>query len=181
MKKVSFIDSRIGKYILKFMGAVMESRFRYRFFPPTRILEGAKILPNQTVLELGCGTGFFTTKIPDLIGDKGQLISMDILPMSVEAVTKKVQIANFKNVRVVQGSALDTKLDNKSIDTILLFGVIPAPMLSLDKLLPEMHRILKSGGIMSVWPSSWMLKPIVRSGLFEFVGKKNGVLSFKKI
>jgi len=79
---------------------------------------------------------------------------MDILAASVETVSRKVQDANLKNVRVVKGDALDTKLDSESMDTVLLFGVLPAPMLPLDRLLPEMHRLLKPGGMMAVWPPS---------------------------
>ena len=67
----------------------------------------------------------------------------------------KVQAANLKNVRVLKRDALNTKLDDESMDAVLLFGVIPAPMLPLDRLLPEMYRILKPGGVLAVWPPSW--------------------------
>ncbi|HEX2997925.1 MAG TPA: methyltransferase domain-containing protein, partial [Anaerolineales bacterium] len=72
--------------------------------------------------------------------------SMDMLALSVEAVTMKVKAADLKNVRVVQGDALDTRLEKESLEAIILFGVIPAPMLPMEKLLTEMHRILKPGG-----------------------------------
>jgi demethylmenaquinone methyltransferase/2-methoxy-6-polyprenyl-1,4-benzoquinol methylase len=58
---------------------------------------------------------------------------------------------------------------------VLIFGVIPAPMLPMQQLLPEMHRILKPGGAMAVWPPSWVHRSIVQSGLFRFSGKRNGV------
>jgi ubiquinone/menaquinone biosynthesis C-methylase UbiE len=105
---------------------------------------------------------------------------MDILTASVETVSKKVQAADLENARVIKGDALNTKLDDESMDTVLLFGVIPAPMLPLDRLLPEMHRILKPGGIMAVWPSSWVTQFISQSGLFTFVSKRNGVSNFKR-
>ncbi len=44
-----------------------------------------------------------------LIGDQGSLVAMDVLPASVEAVAGKVRAANLKNVRVMQGDALNTK------------------------------------------------------------------------
>jgi demethylmenaquinone methyltransferase/2-methoxy-6-polyprenyl-1,4-benzoquinol methylase len=176
----AFSYSKIGHFFIRVMAAVMESRFRYRFFGPKQILAGADIHPGQSVLELGCGTGFFTVTAAKMIGDQGSLISMDMLPESVETVSRKVQAANLKNVRVVKGDAMKTKLEDESLDAVLLFGVLPAPMLPLDQLLPEMHRILKPGGMMALWPSSWVRQSIPRSGLFTFACKRNGVINFRR-
>jgi ubiquinone/menaquinone biosynthesis C-methylase UbiE len=87
----AFANSKIGQLFIRVIAPLMESRFRYRYFGPVRVLQGADIHPGQTVLELGCGTGFFTTTIAQLIGNQGFLVAMDILPASVETVIKKVQ------------------------------------------------------------------------------------------
>jgi demethylmenaquinone methyltransferase/2-methoxy-6-polyprenyl-1,4-benzoquinol methylase len=180
MNTETFANTKIGQVFIRIMAAIMESRFRYRFFGPTRILQGADIRPGQTVLEVGCGTGFFTLPAAQLLGDQGSLVAMDMLPMSVEAVTKKVQTANLKNVRVVKGDALNTQLAAESLDAVLIFGVIPAPMLPMDRLLSEMQRILKPGGTMAVWPPSWVHQTIVQSGLFAFTSKRNAVYNYKR-
>ena len=161
----------------------MESRFRYRFFNPTSILQGVYKLHGQSVLEVGCGTGFFTLPAARLIGDRGFLTAMDVLSESVELVSKKVQEANLKNVRVIQGDALNTSLKSESMNTVLLFGVVPAPMLPLNRLLPEMHRVLTSEGILAVWPPVplWLPHSIIQSGLFACITKQNGVYNFKRM
>jgi ubiquinone/menaquinone biosynthesis C-methylase UbiE len=180
MNTKTLTNTRIGQIFMRVMAAVMESRVRYRFFGPAHILQGSDIQPGQSVLEIGCGTGFFTLPAARLLGDQGSLVAMDVLPMSVDAVTKKVQAANLNNVRVVQGNALNTQLAVESVDTVLIFGVIPAPMLPLDQLLSEMHRILKPGGTMSVWPTSWVHQTIVQSGLFTLSSKRHGVSNYKR-
>jgi ubiquinone/menaquinone biosynthesis C-methylase UbiE len=177
----AFAHTKIGQVFIRIMAVIMESRFRYRFFGPLRILQGADIHPGQTVLEVGCGTGFFTLSAARLLGEQGSLVAMDVLPMSIEAVTKKAQTANLKNVRVIQGDALNTQLAAESLDVVLIFGVIPAPMLPMERLLSEMQRILKPGGIMAVWPSSWVHRTIVQSGLFTLSSKRNGVSNYKRI
>jgi ubiquinone/menaquinone biosynthesis C-methylase UbiE len=174
--------SRIGKPFIKALSAGMESRFRYRFFSPTHILSGADLQPGQVVLEVGCGTGYFTIPAAKLIGDQGYLVAIDVLPESTEAVSKKVQVANLENVRVVLANAMDTHLDAGSFDKALLFGVIPAPMLPLSRLLPEMHRVLKANGSLAVWPPIpfWLPRSILQYGLFAFSYKRNGVHNFRR-
>ena len=178
MNTEAFANTRIGQAFIRILAAIMESRFRYRFFGPMKILQGAEIRPGQKVLEVGCGTGFFTITAARLIGDHGYLVAMDVLPTSIETVSKKVKNANLKNVRVVKGDAMNTMLDSESMDAVLLFGVIPAPMLPLNRLLPEVQRILKPGGTMAVWPQSRIHMSIVRSGLFTYASKQKGVYNF---
>ncbi len=180
MNTETFANTRLGQIFVRIIAAIMESRFRYRFFGPMRILQGADIQPGQVVLEIGCGTGFFTLHLARLLGDQGSLVAMDVLPMSVEAVGKKVQEASLKNVRVVRGDALNTRLAAESMDAVLIFGVIPAPMLPMEQLLSEMHRILKPDGTLLVWPPSWVHKTIAQSGLFTLGSKRHGVSNYKR-
>ncbi|NNF97117.1 MAG: class I SAM-dependent methyltransferase [Halobacteria archaeon] len=178
-------NTKIGKLIVKAAGAAMESRLRYRFSGPMKILRGADIQPGQNVLEVGCGTGFHTVSAAQLIGDQGCLVAMDVLSDYVEQTSKKVQAAALKNVHVVKGDALDTGLDAESINTVLLFSVIPSPTAPLNRLLPEMHRVLKPEGTLAVWlfpPKVHFSVPksILQSGLFTYISKQNGVLNYRR-
>jgi len=171
-----------GKIFIRLMAFIMESRFRYKFFGSKRILEGAGILAGMKVLEVGCGTGFFTIAAGRMLGDNGSLIAIDMLPISVETVAKKVQEAKLSNVvQVIKGDALDTKLERESFDEVIIFGVIPAPMLPMEKLLKEMHRILHPGGVLAVWPPSWVHLAIAQSGYFKYMNRQNGVSNYQRI
>jgi ubiquinone/menaquinone biosynthesis C-methylase UbiE len=184
VKTPAIFRSPLGNLLVRVLGAAMESRFRYRFFGPENILNGADNLVGRSVLEAGCGTGYFTIPAARLIGDSGSLVAMDILPASVGLVTQKVLTANLKNVRVIEGDALSTGLDVASFDTVLLFGVIPSPMLPLNKLLPEIHRILRTSGNLAVWPPippGWFPKSVTESGLFAFSCERNGVHNFARV
>jgi ubiquinone/menaquinone biosynthesis C-methylase UbiE len=180
MQTETIARSLMGRFFIKVLAAGMESRFRYRFFNPVKILQGARLLPGKLVLEVGCGTGYFTLPAARLIGEQGCLVAMDVLPESIGLVTSKVQDAGLNNVRVIKGNALQTDLDAQSFHTVLLFGVIPSPMLSLKLLLPEMYRILKPEGTLAVWPPipGWLPQSILRLGLFTYSGKCNGVHNF---
>ncbi len=176
-------NSKILNLLFKPAGVMMESRLRHWLMNPMKTLRGAGIQPGQTVLEVGCGTGFFTMPAAQLIGDQGCLVAMDVLSKYTEHVSKKVQAADLKNVRVVKRDALDTGLDAASIYTVLLFGVIPFPSLPLNRLLPEMHRVIKPEGSLAVWlfpVSGRVPKSILQSGLFTYVSKRNGVYNYRR-
>jgi demethylmenaquinone methyltransferase/2-methoxy-6-polyprenyl-1,4-benzoquinol methylase len=176
-------NSKILNLLFKPAGMMMESRLRQWLMNPVKTLQGAGIEPGQTVLEVGCGTGFFTIPAAKLIGDQGCLVAMDALSDYTKRVSKKVQSSGLKNVRVVKGDALDTGLDAASIDKVLLFGVLPWPAMPLNRLLPEMHRVLRPDGTLAVWLfpiSYWIPKSILQSGLFTYISKQNRVYNYRK-
>ncbi|MCP4382803.1 MAG: class I SAM-dependent methyltransferase [Hyphomicrobiales bacterium] len=176
-------QSRFLNILFKPAGWLMESRLRHWLMPPRKTLSGAGVGPGQTVLEVGSGTGFFTLPAAEMIGETGRLIGIDPLSDYVDRVQNKVREAGLNNVTVLKRDALDTKLVAASVDVVLLFGVLPYPTLPLDKLLPEMHRVLKAGGTLAVWmfPVSFGVpEAISRSGLFARLGKKNSVYTFRR-
>lgn len=176
-------NSRFMNFLFKPSGIVMESRLRRWLFDPEKTLHGAGIRPGQNILEVGCGTGFFTLPAAKMIGDGGHLIAMDPLSGFVDRVREKIQKAGLNNVEVIKRDALNTGLETASIDMVLLFGVVPFPTLPLDKLLPEMHRVLKTDGILAVWlfpASAGVPGSIIRSNLFSSLDKKNGVYTYRR-
>ncbi len=161
----------------------MESKLRNLLWDPVKMLHGADVQPGQMVLEVGSGTGFFTIPAARLIGEQGCLIAMDPLSAYADRVGEKVKAAGLRNTRVVRRDALDTKLDAETMDRVLLFGVLPFPSLPLNRLLPEMHRILKPEGTLAVWLfpiSGWVPGSILRSGLFTYLNKRNGVYNYRR-
>ena len=185
MKSEDLGDSKLLNMLFRPAGAMMGSKVRQRLSDPVKTLQGAGVGPGQTVLEVGCGTGFFTIPATRLIGDQGRLIAMDLSAGFLEQLSRKVQLTGLENVRIVKRDALATGLDTASIDRALLFGVIPFPLLPLNRLLPEMHRILKPEGTLAVWlfpplVHAWVPKAILRSGLFTSEGKDSGVHNYQR-
>ncbi|MCP4316047.1 MAG: class I SAM-dependent methyltransferase [Hyphomicrobiales bacterium] len=176
-------QSRIMNCLARAGGATMESRLRHWLFDPNRTLRGAGIRAGQTVLEVGCGTGFFTLPAAGMLGENGHLIAMDPLSDFVDRVRAKVQEAGLNNVEIMRRDALKTGLEATSVDLVLLFGVVPFPTLPLNRLLPEMHRVLKADGTLAVWlfpAPAGVPTAIVRSGLFAELGKSNGVYTYRR-
>ena len=179
-------NSKVVNLLFKPAGIIMGSRLRERLMYPTKTLEIANVQPAQAVLEIGCGTGFFTIPAARIIGDDGWLIALDASSGFLEEVSRKVGDAELNNVVILKRDALNTKLDSEIVDKVLLFGVLPFPLLPLDKLLPEVHRLLKPDGTMSVWlfpplVHSWVPRTIVKSGLFSIQDERSSVYNFRRL
>ena len=177
-----FTGSRFYRVMAPIMARVLDSPLRGRLNDPDRILVGAGVRPGLQVLEIGCGTGYFTMPAARRIGATGHLCSTDISPQAIEFVGKKVAASGLQNVSLGIADAKATGLPDAAYDVVLLFGVVPAPMLPLSLLLPEMRRVLKPEGVLAVWPSIpvWMRSAFTKGGLFAFEGKVNGVMRFSK-
>ena len=181
-KRGSFFDSRAARLLFRLMARVMESPLRYRFFDPVRTLKGSGIRSGQEVLEIGCGTGFFTIPAAELVGDEGRVYAMDPHPLAIEHVTRRIQDAGLTNVRLIRADATEAGLASGCIDLVLLFGVIPAPVIPLDRLLHEIHRLLRAEGVLAVWTAIpwWSPASLTRRGLFVRIGEKRGVHCFRR-
>jgi demethylmenaquinone methyltransferase/2-methoxy-6-polyprenyl-1,4-benzoquinol methylase len=164
------------------MAEVMESPWRYRLNDPVKALRAAGVQPEQQVLEVGCGTGFFTLPAAELVGSKGCVHAIDVYSPAVKWVEEKAKNAGLTNVKVTPVDACETGLPGDSFDLILLFGILPSPTLPLNRLVPEMHRLLKPKGTLAVWTAIpfWSPKSLARGGFFSYVGRKDGVHRFEK-
>ena len=153
------------------------------FLNPYKLLNAAGLKPGQKVLEVGCGPGFFTIPAAKIVGDKGKVYALDVNPVAVETVRRKIMENNLKNVKIMLADASETGLPDESIDVAFLFGVIHA-LKDVDAVMREMHRILKVKGILSVQKSWWsekrLLDAVTKNNLFSFKEKNSRVFKFEK-
>ena len=108
--RVSFGDSPTAHFLFRLIAPVMGSPLRHRLFDPVRTLKGARIQLGQEVLEVGCGTGFFTVPAAELVSDEGRVYAIDPHPLAIEQVARKVWDAGLTNVRPIKADATEAGL-----------------------------------------------------------------------
>lgn len=184
MKADELGRSRLLNLLFKPAGWAMESRPRGWFWNPDAMLRAAGLRAGETVLEVGAGTGFFTLDAARLLGEDGRLIAVEPLADYARRLRDRARIAGYGNVEVLRRDALETGLADGSVDLALLFGVLPFPTLPLNRLLPEMHRVLRQDGRIALWMfpvDGWTPGAIARSGLFRPTGKRDGIFTYRRV
>lgn len=99
--------------------------------------------PDWTLLELGCGTG--TTALIHAPFVK-QIHAIDISGKMVEIAQEKAKAASVSNVCIERATLGDIQTRALEYDAALALNVLHL-LEDLDRVLAEVHRLLKPGGI----------------------------------
>jgi ubiquinone/menaquinone biosynthesis C-methylase UbiE len=98
----------------------LESPWRKSILPADIILKQIGINPGDKVIDFGCGSGYFTFPILDLVGESGQVIAVDVSQSMLDELLKKIGVK--KNLTLIKSNNLD-QISIK-VDYILLITVL---------------------------------------------------------
>jgi ubiquinone/menaquinone biosynthesis C-methylase UbiE len=135
-----------------FIGRFLDSDYRRKLQPPDQIIKGSGIQPGMHVLEIGCGSGAYTTFVSRVVGPEGQVEALDIQAAmldQLEIKLNKPEFSNIKNIRTHLASAYQLPFEKNSLDLVYLITVL-AEIPDQQKALLEIKRVLKPGGILAV-------------------------------
>src|SRR5260370_6439324 len=90
---------------------------------PALLMEALKIQPGDAVADIGAGTGYYTRRLAQKVGEKGLVYAEDIQPEMLDLLTNQMARLNLRNVKPVLGSVSDPKLPPASVDLILMVDV----------------------------------------------------------
>jgi demethylmenaquinone methyltransferase/2-methoxy-6-polyprenyl-1,4-benzoquinol methylase len=137
------------------------------FRDPYKALKAAGLEPGQKVLEVGCGPGHFTIPAAEIVGDKGSVLALDVNPLAVAHVQRKIEAQHATNAKTLLANAAQTDLPDQSFDLIFIFGFV-RPIGGTEAIWAEMHRLLKSDGTLAVegrlQPPEEIFRPAKRQG-----------------
>jgi ubiquinone/menaquinone biosynthesis C-methylase UbiE len=111
---------------------------------PRKILE-PYISEGMTVLDLGCGPGYFTAELARMVGEKGKIIAADLQQKMLDKMAGKIRVTGMEK-RVEEHLCLSDRIGIKiMLDFVLAFWMVhevPDP----QKMFEELRFLLNQGG-----------------------------------
>jgi len=144
------------------------------------ILKEVSIKSGFHVLDFGCGPGSYIMPLAELVGKSGKIYALDIHPLAIQSIQTLAFRKRLENVQTVL-SDRKTGLPPNSLDAVLLYDTLHH-LDELDRVLAELHRVLKTKGILSVsdhhLKQDEIISRVTNKGLFKLSAKCKRTYSF---
>ena len=116
---------------------------------PQEMLEQLNLKDGLVVCDLGSGDGYHTVQMATRVGPTGKVVAVDIQPEMLQALSRRLAEMKLENVETVLGEIWDPKLQEKSIDLVLMVDVYhefshPVHMLA------ALRKALKPNGLIAL-------------------------------
>jgi len=112
---------------------------------PARLIELLRVKPGQTVLDLGCGSGYHARRLSRVVGPKGEVLCVDLQPEMLTIAQQHAEEAGLSNIRFVRGSTDGIPVRTGSVDVALMVDVyheLSEPV----AMLRDLRRVLAADG-----------------------------------
>ncbi len=109
------------------------------------MLSELKVRPGMAVCDMGCGNGFYTVRLAELVGERGKVIGVDIQPEMLRFLAARVEEQQIGNIEPILGTADDPRLKPGSLDLILCVDVYHE-FSHPEQMLAAMRKALKPSG-----------------------------------
>lgn len=112
---------------------------------PTEVIEALNLKNGDSVVDLGCGSGYFSLKLSTPVGVDGKVIAEDIRRLPLAFLWVRALRKGKHNLRVLLGDVDNPHLNPNSVNEVLIsntYHEFTAPKNILD----HVHRALVPGG-----------------------------------
>ncbi len=138
--------------------AAMLSAERAALAPPEALLTGAGAGPGSTVVDVGCGPGFFTLPAAHLIGPTGRVYAVDTEARMLSYVADEATRRNLTTITPVLAQDTDVPLPDACADLVVCALLLhDLPIAERRRMTEELRRLCRPGGAVLV--VEWLPRP----------------------
>lgn len=169
-KKVKKKPIRVG--VPYWSSFILDNLLRKLFTNRMEIVKNANIKKGHIILEVGCGPGFFTEVISDVIGGKGRVYALDVQEQMIEKIKKKIENGKIrKNAHTMVSNASKINLPSNSVDVVFVTYAFEE-LNKKEKSIEEFYRICKHKGHLTFREHKFLVKkPEIKEWLNIFIDK----------
>ena len=177
MDRPRFISAYEGKYWRKsiFLGFFIAGiTFSDEF---DLITKAADLSGTEVILDLSCGPGIYTRPWAKKLV-QGFAVGLDISKPMLTYAVAKAEEEKIKNVLYVHASALSIPFPDGSFDRVNFCGALHL-FPNIEKVLGEIHRVMKPGGILTTASARNWLPGKLSDRIVAWYKKNTGVTHFR--
>jgi len=168
---------------LGFRLMALSFRIRDFFSPRVSILKEVGIKQGFHVLDYGCGPGSYILPLAEIVGRSGKIYALDMHPAAIKMVKNLALKKKFTNIETIH-SDCETGLLDSSLDVVLLYDTLH-DLGDPDRVLQELHRVLKPNGVLSISDHHMkeveIVSRLTKAGLFKMSTKGKKTYSFVRV
>ena len=129
-----------------------------------KVLKDVGIKRGDIILDFGCGKGTYSLPAAKIAGKEGKVFALDKSISELDELTRRAKSAGLENIKIVKTSGrLKVPFPDGHFDVILLYDILHSYYFSMNerkKLLEDVHRASKPGGLLSVYPEHMNVEEI---------------------
>ena len=120
------------------------------FLRPGEVIQELKdkkyVVPGMKGADFGCGGGYFTALLAQIVGSEGIIYAIDIQEDVLKEAQEFLKNLNLRNVKFLkQDLEINCGLPTNSVDFVFISQVLYQSE-NPDKIIQEAKRVLKNGG-----------------------------------
>ncbi|MCL1918510.1 MAG: MFS transporter [Peptococcaceae bacterium] len=174
-------EAKLNDREFKIMHGMMRLIDRVYPYVSTRA-ESFAIQPGMTVVDYGCGPGWYTVEFARLVGETGKVYAVDLLEIAIQVTEERLKRAGVNHVELKLAREYDSGIPEGTADMIcavdMFHHVDPVPFLAeVGRIAKQDGVLILSGGHMS---RGRVKETVAASGIWEVAEEDGGVLKCKK-
>jgi ubiquinone/menaquinone biosynthesis C-methylase UbiE len=116
-----------------------------RWFHDPRKIVGPYVKPGMTAIDIGCGVGWFSVPMAEMVGERGKVVAVDLQQQMLDMLRRRAEKAGVAD-RIERHRCQQNRLGiGVEADFVLIFAMLHE-VPDQARLLGEVRACLKAGG-----------------------------------